>query len=107
MAETERGEGGRKGRKRGAGGEWEWREEGGAHSTRENVKRRTSIKSARDDGLNVCGGEERLRGKREGGREGEQGLHFCMSASGYLHCGAQHAKRPAARKRKITQVMME
>lgn len=43
----------------------------------------------------------------EGGREGEQRLHFCMSASGYLHCGAQHAKRPAARKRKITQVMTE
>lgn len=66
---------GREGERRG-GGEKEGREEPGesgnggkkgrgAHSTRENVKRRTSIKSARDDGLNVCGGEERLRGKRE------------------------------------------
>lgn len=48
--------------------------------------------------LNACG--RRVRGK-------EQALSFCMSASGCLHCGAQHAKRPTARKQKITQVMME
>lgn len=58
MAERERG-GGKEGREEpGESGS-------GGHSTRESVKRRTSIKSARDDGLSVCGGEERLREKRE------------------------------------------
>lgn len=61
--EGERRGGEKEGRELGVGVEGRGDRE--AHSTRENVKRRTSIKSARDDGLNVCGGEERLREKRE------------------------------------------
>lgn len=62
--------------------EWEGRKEGkgrreGGYSARENVKQRTSIKSARDGGW-MCV----WWGSRD----------VCMSASEYLHCGAQHAK---------------
>lgn len=63
------------------------RGERGYIQTRENVKQWTSIKSARDGGWMCVAGK-----KKKSVWEGEQGLNFCMSASGYLHCGAQHAK---------------
>lgn len=105
MAERERGGGGEK--RKEESWEWEWREEGEGGAFNKGECQTENIHKVSEGRRAECVWQRRKTEGEEGVREGEQGLHFCMSASGYLHCGAQHAKRPAARKRKITQVMTE
>lgn len=97
----------------GGGGVWTK-----AHSARENVKKwKASIKP----GSWMCRGWRRKKERpsdwltgqeREGGRVGwaereSERVNFCMSASGHLHCGAQHAKRQQQQEgKKTTRVVM-